>query len=52
MKRFRALVLCCTALFAGLQALAQKLPDTTVEWTTEFVTAEDGTARIVFTGTP
>ena len=40
------------ALFAGLSAFSQRLPDTTVTWETEVVTGEDGTSRIIFTGTP
>ena len=40
------------ALFAGVSAFAQNLPDVTVSWETEVVQGDDGQARIVFTGTP
>jgi len=52
MSALRKLTLFVAALFAGLSAYGQKLPDTTVDWKTEVVTGEDGTSRIVFTGTP
>ena len=52
MNKLRHIVLLAAALLSGLSALGQRLPDTTVNWETEVVTAADGTARIVFTGTP
>ncbi len=52
MRYLRHIAIIAAALFQGLFASAQRLPDTTVNWETEIVTAEDGTARIVFTGTP
>ena len=52
MNKLRHIALLAAALFYGLSALGQRLPDTTVNWETEVVTGEDGTARIVFTGTP
>ena len=52
MRYLRHIAIIASALFQGLFAFAQRLPDTTVNWETEIVTAEDGTARIVFTGTP
>ena len=52
MKLFRRLLLLSAALFAGLSAFAQNLPDATVSWETEVVQGDDGQARIVFTGTP
>ena len=52
MNKLRHIVLLAAALFSGLSAFSQRLPDTTVTWETEVVTAADGTARIVFTGTP
>ena len=52
MRYLRHIAIIAAALFQGLFAFAQRLPDTTVNWETEIVTAEDGTARIVFTGTP
>ncbi len=52
MNKLRHIVLLAAALFSGLSAFSQRLPDTTVTWETEVVTADDGTARIVFTGTP
>ena len=52
MDRFRSFLLLLAALFSGVLSYAQKLPDTTVEWTTEVVTGGDGRSRIVFTGTP
>ena len=52
MNRLRLIAFLAAALFPGLLACAQGLPDTTVKWETEVVTGEDGTSRIVFTGTP
>ena len=52
MNKLRHIALFAAALLSGLSALGQRLPDTTVNWETEVVTAADGTARIVFTGTP
>ena len=52
MNRLRQIALFAAALFPGLLACAQGLPETTVNWETEVVTGEDGTSRIVFTGTP
>ena len=52
MKLFRRLTLLSAALFAGLSAFAQSLPETTVDWKTEIVTDDSGKAVIVFTGTP
>ncbi len=52
MNKLRHIVLLAAALFSGLSAFAQRLPDTTVNWETEVVVGEDGTSRIVFTGTP
>ena len=52
MNKLRHIVLLAAALLSGLSALGQRLPDTTVNWETEVVTADDGTSRIVFTGTP
>ena len=52
MRYLRHIAIIAAALFLGMFASAQRLPDTTVNWETEIVTAEDGTARIVFTGTP
>ncbi len=52
MNKLRHIVLLAAALFSGLSAFSQRLPDTTVTWETEVVTADDGTSRIVFTGTP
>ena len=52
MNKLRHIALFAAALLSGLSAFGQRLPDTTVNWETEVVTAADGTARIVFTGTP
>ena len=52
MNKLRHIALLAAALFSGLSAFAQRLPDTTVNWETEVVVGEDGTSRIVFTGTP
>ena len=52
MNKLRYIALLAAALFSGLSAFAQRLPDTTVNWETEVVVGEDGTSRIVFTGTP
>ncbi|MCR4571642.1 MAG: hypothetical protein K5652_05525, partial [Bacteroidales bacterium] len=52
MNRLRLIAFLAAALFPGLLACAQGLPDITVKWETEVVTGEDGTSRIVFTGTP
>ncbi|MBQ6015167.1 MAG: thioredoxin family protein [Bacteroidales bacterium] len=52
MNKLRHITLLAAALLSGLSAFGQRLPDTTVNWETEVVTAADGTARIVFTGTP
>lgn len=52
MRYLRHIAIIAAAFFQGLFAFAQRLPDTTVNWETEVVTAADGTARIVFTGTP
>ena len=52
MNKLRHIALFAAALLSGLSALGQRLPDTTVNWETEVVTAADGTTRIVFTGTP
>ncbi len=52
MNKLRHIALLAAALFSGLSAFGQRLPDTTVNWETEVVTAADGTSRIVFTGTP
>ena len=52
MNKLRYIVLLAAALCSGLYAFSQRLPDTTVTWETEVVTADDGTSRIVFTGTP
>ncbi len=52
MRKLRAAALIVAALFAGLSAFSQRLPDTTVKWKYEVVPGEDGKARIVFTGTP
>ena len=52
MNKLRHIVLLAAALLSGLSAFAQRLPDTTVNWETEVVVGEDGTSRIVFTGTP
>ncbi|MCR5519852.1 MAG: hypothetical protein K6F21_05935, partial [Bacteroidales bacterium] len=46
------MALIAAALFVGLSAFSQRLPDTTVTWETEVVTGDDGQSRIVFTGTP
>ena len=52
MNKLRQIALLAAALLSGLSAFGQRLPDTTVNWETEVVTAADGTSRIVFTGTP
>ena len=52
MNKLRHIALLAAALLSGLSAFGQRLPDTTVNWETEVVTAADGTSRIVFTGTP
>ncbi|MBR5702874.1 MAG: thioredoxin family protein [Bacteroidales bacterium] len=52
MSKLRHIAMFAVALFAGLSAFSQRLPDTTVTWETEVVTGEDGTSRIIFTGTP
>ncbi len=52
MNKLRHIALLAVALFSGLSAFGQRLPDTTVNWETEVVVGEDGTSRIVFTGTP
>ena len=52
MKLFRRMTLLSAALFAGLSAFSQSLPETTVDWKTEIVTGADGKSVIVFTGTP
>ncbi len=52
MNKLCHIALIAAALFSGLSAFAQRLPDTTVNWETEVVVGEDGTSRIVFTGTP
>ena len=52
MKLFPRLIMLSAALFAGLSAFAQSLPETTVDWKTEVVTDDRGKAVIVFTGTP
>ena len=46
------MTLLSAALFAGLSAFSQSLPETTVDWKTEIVTGADGKSVIVFTGTP
>ena len=52
MNKLRHIALLAAALLSGLSVFGQRLPDTTVNWETEVVTAADGTYRIVFTGTP
>ena len=52
MRKLRHIALLAAALLSGLSVFGQRLPDTTVNWETKIVTGEDGTSRIVFTGTP
>ena len=52
MKTLRLCLTVAAALVSGLSTFSQRLPDKTVEWTSEVVTDGSGKTSIVFTGTP